>query len=67
MTSKVDDRVPVLIVGGSLVGLSASLFLGGSVSSTCSSNGTRRPRTILAGAATTCAPWSSTERPGWSG
>ncbi|MGF1428550.1 FAD-dependent oxidoreductase [Kitasatospora sp. LaBMicrA B282] len=28
MTSKVDDRVPVLIVGGSLVGLSASLFLG---------------------------------------
>ncbi|MDH6114998.1 putative polyketide hydroxylase [Kitasatospora sp. MAP12-15] len=28
MTSKVDDRVPVLIAGGSLVGLSASLFLG---------------------------------------
>ncbi|MDH6135743.1 putative polyketide hydroxylase [Kitasatospora sp. MAA4] len=28
MTSKVDDRVPVLIVGGSLVGLSTSLFLG---------------------------------------
>lgn len=28
MNSKVDDRVPVLIVGGSLVGLSASLFLG---------------------------------------
>ncbi|MEY9944981.1 FAD-dependent oxidoreductase [Kitasatospora sp. GAS1066B] len=28
MTSEVDDRVPVLIVGGSLVGLSASLFLG---------------------------------------
>ncbi|MCM2417852.1 FAD-dependent monooxygenase [Streptomyces sp. RKAG293] len=28
MTSKIDDRVPVLIVGGSLVGLSASLFLG---------------------------------------
>lgn len=28
MTSQVDDRVPVLIVGGSLVGLSASLFLG---------------------------------------
>ncbi len=28
MKSKVDDRVPVLIVGGSLVGLSASLFLG---------------------------------------
>ncbi|MFD0264290.1 FAD-dependent oxidoreductase [Kitasatospora indigofera] len=28
MNPKVDDRVPVLIVGGSLVGLSASLFLG---------------------------------------
>jgi putative polyketide hydroxylase len=28
MNSQVDDRVPVLIVGGSLVGLSASLFLG---------------------------------------
>ncbi|GAB2714243.1 FAD-dependent oxidoreductase [Kitasatospora kifunensis] len=28
MTSQVDDRVPVLIAGGSLVGLSASLFLG---------------------------------------
>ncbi|MEV4615786.1 FAD-dependent monooxygenase [Kitasatospora sp. NPDC049258] len=28
MNSKVSDRVPVLIVGGSLVGLSASLFLG---------------------------------------
>ena len=28
MTSHADDRVPVLIVGGSLVGLSASLFLG---------------------------------------
>ncbi|MCX4744154.1 FAD-dependent monooxygenase [Kitasatospora sp. NBC_01287] len=28
MTPKVDDRVPVLITGGSLVGLSASLFLG---------------------------------------
>ncbi|MDI5961730.1 FAD-dependent monooxygenase [Streptomyces sp. SL13] len=28
MTSTADDRVPVLIVGGSLVGLSASLFLG---------------------------------------
>jgi putative polyketide hydroxylase len=28
MNSKVDDRVPVLIVGGSLVGLSTSLFLG---------------------------------------
>ncbi|MFB6890395.1 FAD-dependent oxidoreductase [Kitasatospora sp. NPDC056327] len=28
MKPKVDDRVPVLIVGGSLVGLSASLFLG---------------------------------------
>jgi putative polyketide hydroxylase len=28
MTSKADDRIPVLIVGGSLVGLSASLFLG---------------------------------------
>ena len=28
MTTKADDRVPVLIVGGSLVGLSASLFLG---------------------------------------
>jgi putative polyketide hydroxylase len=28
MTPKADDRVPVLIVGGSLVGLSASLFLG---------------------------------------
>ncbi|WP_432094043.1 FAD-dependent oxidoreductase [Streptomyces sp. bgisy100] len=26
--AKIDDRVPVLIVGGSLVGLSASLFLG---------------------------------------
>ncbi|WP_405020617.1 FAD-dependent monooxygenase [Kitasatospora sp. NBC_00070] len=28
MNSKAEDRVPVLIVGGSLVGLSASLFLG---------------------------------------
>ncbi|WP_371477634.1 FAD-dependent monooxygenase [Kitasatospora sp. NBC_00315] len=28
MNPKADDRVPVLIVGGSLVGLSASLFLG---------------------------------------
>ncbi|MFI1963260.1 FAD-dependent oxidoreductase [Streptomyces pathocidini] len=28
MNAKIDDRVPVLIVGGSLVGLSASLFLG---------------------------------------
>ncbi len=28
MTTTADDRVPVLIVGGSLVGLSASLFLG---------------------------------------
>ena len=28
MNSQVDERVPVLIVGGSLVGLSASLFLG---------------------------------------
>ncbi len=28
MTTKADDRAPVLIVGGSLVGLSASLFLG---------------------------------------
>ncbi|MCX4756301.1 FAD-dependent oxidoreductase [Kitasatospora purpeofusca] len=28
MNPKVDDRVPVLIVGGSLVGLSAALFLG---------------------------------------
>ncbi|MFF0622824.1 FAD-dependent oxidoreductase [Streptomyces sp. NPDC004296] len=28
MNPKVEDRVPVLIVGGSLVGLSASLFLG---------------------------------------
>lgn len=28
MNARVDDRVPVLIVGGSLVGLSASLFLG---------------------------------------
>ncbi|MFJ6215434.1 FAD-dependent oxidoreductase [Streptomyces sp. NPDC092296] len=28
MKPKIDDRVPVLIVGGSLVGLSASLFLG---------------------------------------
>jgi putative polyketide hydroxylase len=28
MSSKAEDRVPVLIVGGSLVGLSASLFLG---------------------------------------
>ncbi|WTR16895.1 FAD-dependent monooxygenase [Streptomyces sp. NBC_00138] len=28
MTHKTDDRVPVLIVGGSLVGLSTSLFLG---------------------------------------
>ncbi|MEU0395592.1 FAD-dependent monooxygenase [Streptomyces sp. NPDC006208] len=28
MEEKVDERVPVLIVGGSLVGLSASLFLG---------------------------------------
>jgi putative polyketide hydroxylase len=28
MTSKPDDRVPVLVVGGSLVGLSTSLFLG---------------------------------------
>ena len=28
MTSQVDERVPVLVVGGSLVGLSASLFLG---------------------------------------
>jgi putative polyketide hydroxylase len=28
MTFKADDQVPVLIVGGSLVGLSASLFLG---------------------------------------
>ncbi|MEY9966777.1 putative polyketide hydroxylase [Streptacidiphilus sp. MAP12-16] len=28
MASTVDDRVPVLIVGGSLVGLSTSLFLG---------------------------------------
>ncbi|MCZ4123704.1 FAD-dependent oxidoreductase [Streptomyces sp. H39-S7] len=28
MTSEIDERVPVLIVGGSLVGLSASLFLG---------------------------------------
>ncbi|MEV6651943.1 FAD-dependent monooxygenase [Streptomyces sp. NPDC051219] len=28
MNEKIDDRVPVLIVGGSLVGLSASLFLG---------------------------------------
>ncbi|MEU6082403.1 FAD-dependent monooxygenase [Streptomyces sp. NPDC047108] len=28
MNHKVEDRVPVLIVGGSLVGLSASLFLG---------------------------------------
>src|SRR5579871_6205797 len=27
MTFKADDRVPVLITGGSLVGLSASLFL----------------------------------------
>ncbi|MGA5699574.1 FAD-dependent oxidoreductase [Peterkaempfera bronchialis] len=28
MNPKIDDRVPVLIVGGSLVGLSTSLFLG---------------------------------------
>ncbi|GAA2484560.1 hypothetical protein GCM10010406_21030 [Streptomyces thermolineatus] len=28
MTPKTDDRVPVLVVGGSLVGLSTSLFLG---------------------------------------
>ncbi|MDX6356847.1 MAG: putative polyketide hydroxylase, partial [Streptomyces sp.] len=28
MTSRTDERVPVLIAGGSLVGLSASLFLG---------------------------------------
>ena len=28
MTSNTDDRVPVLVVGGSLVGLSTSLFLG---------------------------------------
>jgi 2-polyprenyl-6-methoxyphenol hydroxylase-like FAD-dependent oxidoreductase len=28
MSLKVDDRVPVLLVGGSLVGLSTSLFLG---------------------------------------
>ncbi|MCP3819632.1 FAD-dependent monooxygenase [Streptomyces sp. A3M-1-3] len=28
MNDNIDDRVPVLIVGGSLVGLSASLFLG---------------------------------------
>ncbi|MEU3463924.1 FAD-dependent monooxygenase [Streptomyces sp. NPDC006733] len=28
MTSEIDEHVPVLIVGGSLVGLSASLFLG---------------------------------------